>query len=245
MNQSPNEPPPPHVAAAKSGGCCCGAGCLTLFIVALLGVALIIGGAWYIYGKTIDSLTAAAPVAVQLETPSEAQFAAANAKLTQMRDAQARQQSVTVEFTAADLNALIARHPDFSDLRRKARVAIANSILSLDVSIPLDSVPLPRMNGRWLNGSVNLGLAYDEDRFDLNIRSLTANGREITSGFFDAMADWLNDTTNRSFDESQQQNPRFNELFEDVKSMAVVGDKLVVTTKGAAAQPTATPALEQ
>jgi hypothetical protein len=156
---------------------------------------------------------------------------------------------VTIEFTAGDLNALIARHPDFSDLRRKARVGIANSILSLDVSVPLDSIPLPRMNGRWLNGSVNLGLTYDEDRFDLNVRSLAANGREIDSTFFDTMADWVNDTTNRSFDESQQENPRFNDLFESVKSMAVIGDKLVVTTKGAATQsaatPTATPALEQ
>jgi hypothetical protein len=200
-----------------------------------------------VYGRTINALTASAPVAVQLETPSEAQYAAANEKLTQMRNGQSSQQSVTVEFTAGDLNALIARHPDFSGLRRKARVAIANSILSLDVSIPLDAVPLPRMNGRWLNGSVNLGLSYDEDRFDLNVRSLTANGQEIDSTFFDTMADWLNETTNRSVDESQQENARFNELFEEVKSIAVVGDKLVVTTKGAAAQPTTspTPALEQ
>jgi len=231
-------PPSQSIAPrSSSGGCCCGAGCLTIFLVAMLGVALIIGGAWYLYGKTINSLTAGAPVAVQLETPSEAQYAAANEKLTQVRNAQAGQQSVTVEFTAGDLNALIARHPDFTDLRRKARVAIANSILTLDVSVPLDDVPLPRMNGRWLNGSVNLALTYDEDRFDLNVRSLTANGREIESTFFDTMADWVNDTTNRSFDESQRDNPRFGELSENVKSMAVVGDKLVVTTKGAAETP--------
>jgi hypothetical protein len=88
-----NSVPPSQLSAPRSsgGGCCCGVGCLTIFIVAMLGVALVIGGAWYIYGKTINSLTAGAPVAVQLETPSEAQFAAANEKLTQMRNAQASQ----------------------------------------------------------------------------------------------------------------------------------------------------------
>ena len=52
---------------------------------------------------------------------------------------------MTVEFTAADLNALIARHPDFDDLRGKFRVAIADSILTLDMSVPLRDVPFPKI----------------------------------------------------------------------------------------------------
>ena len=210
-------------------------GCLSIFVVMFVAVALLVGGLWYLYGKTIDSLTAPAPVAVLMETPSAEQFAAANQKFEQIRTAAVMQQPQTVEFTVAELNALIARHPNFSEWRGKTRVDIADSVMTIDLSVPLSGVPLPRIKHRWFNGTVRLALAYDEDRFVLGVKSFTANGQDIDMTSWQTFADEINTSFNEGFDRSQRDDPRSNEFWENVRAIEVRDDKLIITTKGAAA----------
>ena len=221
-------------------GCCCGVGCLTLVAIMGVALALVFGGIWYMYSKSIDALTSPTPVAVLMETPTDEQVAAATQKAEQIRTAALTQQPMTMEFTAAELNALIARHPSFKDLRGKARVAIANSELTFDLSVPLSDIPLPRVRKRWFNGSVRLALAYDEDDFALGVRSLTANGRDVDMSFFQTMADDINTYFNENFDKSQRENQQPNEFWENVRSMEVRGDKVIITTKGGEPAPATT-----
>jgi len=235
MNSTPDAGPSPTAAAARSGGCCCGMGCLSLFVVMLAAVALLVGGAWYFYAKTIDALTAPAPVAVLMETPSDAQSTAASQKFDQIRTAAVTQQSQTVEFTAPELNALFARHPSFSEWRGKTRIEIADSILTFDLSVPLREVALPRVKDRWFNGTIRFSMAYDQDRFALGVKSLSANGHDIDLTLFNSMADKINEGFNEGFDQSQRDDPRANEFWENVDSMEVRGDRLIITTKGAQA----------
>ena len=199
-----------------------------------VALALVLGGIWWMYAKSVDALTSDAPIAVTMEAPSDEQVAAATQKVEQLRTAALTQQVVTMEFTAAELNALIARHPSFSDWRGKARVAIANSELTLDLSVPLSEIPLPRVRNRYFNGSVRFALAYDEDQFTLGVRSLSANGQDIDLSFFQTMADDINRGFNEGFDKSQRENAQSNEFWENVRSLEVRGDRLIITTKGAA-----------
>jgi hypothetical protein len=144
----PGDTPP------KSSGCgCCAGGCVSLFAIGLVGVAIIFSVAWFFYVKAINAITSDAPIAVQMEAPNEAQYASASAKFDQLRSGAATQQPTTVELTAADINALIARHPSWTDLRGKFRVAIAESLMTIDMSVPLLDVPLPNMRKRWFNGT--------------------------------------------------------------------------------------------
>jgi len=225
-------PPPP----SSGGGCgCCAGGCLSLFAIAVAGLALVLCVTWFAYVKTLNTFTADAPIAVQMEPPSEVQFAAASQKFEELRSAAAAKQSATVELTAADLNTLIARHPKFRDWRGKVRVAIEDSTMTLDLSVPLHDVPLPRAERRWFNGTVRFGLNYDEDRFALAVKSLEANGRQLDLKLFDFMAGALNEGFNEGFDKSQRRDRDSNEFWENVKSISVVDDKLIITTKGAGA----------
>jgi hypothetical protein len=235
MDPLPNQSPQysSRTGGGGGGGCCCGMGCLSLVLIMGFAVALVLAGIWYLYAKSIDALTADAPIAVLMETPSDEQVAAATQKAEQIRTAALTQQAMTMEFTAAELNALIARHPSFSEWRGKARVAIANSELTLDLSVPLRDIPLPRVRSRWFNGSVRLALAYDENDFALGIRSLTANGRDVDLSFFQTMADEINRSFNEGFDRSQREDQQSNEFWENVRSMEVRDDKLIITTKGA------------
>ena len=214
-------------------------GCLGMFAIMAVALALLIGGIWWMYAKSVDALTSEAPIAVLMETPSDEQVAAASQKLEQLRTAALTQQATTMEFTAAELNALIARHPSFSDWRGKARVEIANSELTLDLSVPLRDIPLPRVRDRYFNGSVRFALTYDQDQFTLGVRSLSANGQDIDLSFFQAMADDINRGFNEGFDKSQRENPQSNEFWENVRSIEVRDDRLIISTKGAGTGATA------
>jgi hypothetical protein len=237
MDSTANTIPPAQVPANRGGGggCCCGLGCASIFLVLIAALALFFGGLYYLYAKTIDALTAPAPVAVLMEPPSDAQFAAANDKFERIRTAGVMQQPLTVEFTAPELNALIARHPAFSDWRGKTRVDIADSIMTIDLSVPLSGIPLPRVRNRWFNGTVRLALAYDADRFVLGVKSFTANGQDIDMTGWQTFADEINTSFNEGFDRSQRQDARSNEFWENVRSIEVRDDKLILTTKDAAA----------
>ena len=214
---------------------------MTLVTIAAVLLALLLGGAWYVYSKTVNALTAGQPEAVQMEAPSAQQYTAANQKLEQIRQATATQQAVTVEWTAADLNALIARHPSFSGARDKARVEIADSTATLTMSVPLTSIPLPIVKHRWFNGAARFGLVYDEDRFEFALKSLSANGHDIDLSPFQALADSFNDSFNEGFDRAQRDGAQSNEWWENVKSITISGDKLIMTTKAAAPEPAPSP----
>ena len=198
----------------------------------LAAVALLLIGTWYVYVKAIDALTAPAPVAVLMETPSDAQFAAANEKFERIRTTSATAQPLTEEFTAPEVNALIARHPSFSDWRGKTRVGIANSVMTIDLSVPLREIPLPRVRDRWFNGTVQLAMTYDQDRFSLGVKSFTANGREIDMSGLQWWADEINNRFNEDFDTWQREDEQSNDFWENVRSLEVRDDKLIITTKG-------------
>jgi predicted phosphoribosyltransferase len=53
------------------------------------------------------------------------------------------------------------------------------------------------------------------------------------------MADEINSRFNEGFDKSQRENAQSNEFWENVRSMEVRGDKLIITTNGVATGTTA------
>jgi len=232
MNASPPLHSPSSLPEKKSGCGCCAGGCGTLFVAGLALLALLVFGGWWVYGLALDSITSFEPVTLQLEPVSDAQFAAANEKLMQVRSATASHESVTVAFTAADLNALIARHPDFEEMKGRVHVAMADSLLTLDLSVPLAAVPLPRLKHRWFNGQAIFGMAYSDGNFSFNLRSLGANGRKVPDSFFQGLTSAFDDSFNEGFDKSRQKNARSDEFWNDVKSIGVLDDQLIVTTKG-------------
>ena len=242
--------PPPQVPKSKGGCACCAMGCTTMFVVALVGLAMIVGICVWGFGKLVNEYTATEPIAIQT-TASEAEFTSANAKLDSVRAAAHDKKSVTVEFTAAEINALIARHPDFADMRGKFRVALANSLMTLDMSVPLREIHLPRIRDRWLNGTARFGMIYHEGNFSFSLRSLTASGHDLSMSFMQSFSTAFNERFNEGFNKSRNENERSNDFWESVKTLAVIDDKLVLTTMSEAteemgaedeAEPSPTPA---
>ena len=229
--ETPTPQPAVYIAPQQGMGCFA-KGCLIVVVVGVLALAAIGGGAWYIYGKAVRAFTSEESINVQIDPPDDAQYAAAAQKLDQLNQAVAANQSSTVEFTAADLNALIARHPSFEDLRGKGRVSIEDNEVTLEMSVPLRKVPLPKLKKRWFNGTARFGVVYDDDEFTFAPKALEANGKSMPSDVLSEMARSFNDGINRGFDEAHKEEPKDAAFWNQIKRIVVEDGKVIVTTKG-------------
>jgi hypothetical protein len=230
------EPPPlpsrPPIQPSPVGMGCFAKGCLTLLIVGFLLLACGLGGTWYVYVKMVDNLTSPESADVQVQPPSESQYQTAETSMNRLREAVADNKEITVEFTAADLNALFARDAAFSDWRGRIRIEIADSTMTIALSAPLHSIPLPRIKNRWFNGTARFSFRYEDGRFSFDIKSAEAGGHQVPDIFLsDSSISSFNDSMNRSFRDEVKGKDSGSEFWNHVKKMALEGDKLVVTTQ--------------
>jgi hypothetical protein len=224
IQPAPQYYPPPR----RSGLGCFGACCLTALIVGFICLVGIVGSGFYFFHKLAsNNIISDSPTAVVLEEPSDAQYQTAETSLNRLKAADNERREETVTFTAADLNALLARHPDFHDLSGHARVDIADSVMTVSLSAPLDVVWSSKKR-KWFNGTVSFSGRYEDGDFQINI--LSARG-----GDYD-VPDYILSRLNSSVDEVITDNTDEwrRELGVDlhrVKRMSIEGDKLIVTTK--------------
>ena len=160
---------------------CFAKGCLTILILGFICLAGVLGTGWYVFHKLArNNLISDAPIMVPLEQPSEAQYQTAESSLTKLKAAANERREETVSFTAADLNALLARDPDFHDLEGHGRIEIANSTMTITLSAPLDGVFWgSRSKRRWFNGIVRFTGRYEDGEFDLNVDSARGGDYEV------------------------------------------------------------------
>ena len=207
---------------------CFAMGCLTLLILGFLCFGAVIGTGWYVYHKlSSNNIISDAPISVVVEQPTEAQYQAADSSLTRLKTASNEKREETVAFTAADLNALLARNPDFKDLAGHARVEIADSVMTISLSAPLN-VFWGSKKQRWFNGIVRFTGRYEDGEFQIDLQS--ARGGEYD------VPDYILSRINRNIGEVITDNTEDwrRELGVDlrrVKRMSIEGDKLIVTTK--------------
>lgn len=220
--------PPP----APSGMGCFAKGCLILIVAAFVLVAAFVGGSLFVVNRGLHVFTATTPVQIESRPATSTELQRAEAKLESLRSAVRNRQETTIEFDANDINALIANDPDFRGARGHVRVGIANSIASLDVSAPLDSIHSNWLKNRWFNGNLQFAFSYVDDNFNFDLRSAEANGHQfpralLTTGFLDSFNRNFNDSFRR---ESSKHSER-NDFWRHIKMASLQNDKLIVTTR--------------
>jgi hypothetical protein len=221
------QPPP-----APAGMGCFAKGCLTLVIALFVLGAIFIGGSLFFVSRAIDMFTSTAPAEIQVRPATSAEIQTAQAKFDAFRSAIRNHVETTIEFTADDINALIQNDPEFREMRGHARVAITNTIASLDISAPLNSMRWNRLKGRWFNGNLEFGFSYVDDYFNFDIRSAEASGHQfprvlLTADFMQS----FNRSFNDSFHRESAKRADANELWRHVKEASLQNDKLIVTTR--------------
>ena len=211
---------------------CFAKGCLILVIAVVVFGMVLIGGGLFLVNRGINIFTATAPAQIQTRpaTPTELQLA--KAKLDSLRSAIRNRVETTIEFTAADINALLQHETEFRAARNHARVAIADSIVSLDISAPLDSAHWSRLKGRWFNGNIQFGFSYLDDNFNFDVRSAAANGYRFPRALLSAeLIQSFNRSFNDSFHRESARRGDASELWRHIRMATVQNDKLIVTTR--------------
>ncbi len=129
------------------------------------------------------------------------------------------------------MNALIARHPDFATVRSRIRTALADSTVSLDMSVPLDALPLPKLKGRWFNGRADFGFSYTLNQFNFEVKSAEGGGHRFPESFSQGFGSSFTRSFNTEFHDSLGKNPEETKFWSRIKRIDVEGDKLVMTTQ--------------
>jgi hypothetical protein len=231
--EAPPPLPPQQVAQLppREAMGCFAKGCLlAVVLVALFAVVTGIG-AWFLYGKAIGIFTSPQSADVRIENVSDVDLRRAEEKLNRLGQAVASNAETTIEFTAAELNAMIAREPLFAEVNNRARVGIADSTMTLEMSVPLSVAKLPGVKDRWLNGTARLGLGFANDEFVFNPKSAEANGHALPPEFLSAFVSPFNRSFNDNFRRELARNNQASTFWKHIKSIALERDKLVVVTQ--------------
>ena len=229
-----NEPLPPR----KRTGCV-GQGCLIVAIAAILGIGVFGVGGWWIYNNVVSRYTSDRPADVRIEQPTPDTVQRARGKLERLQSAVRNRTEATIEFSAEDLNALLASEAGFADMRGKVRVDFSGNDMILDLSVSLAKVQLPKIRSRWFNGRVQFGVTYDQDGFSFDAKSLevggdrmeAGSGRGVASSFLRSFSSSFTRSFNRSFHEGQNRNPGGRAFWKQIRTMSVQNGQLVVVTK--------------
>jgi hypothetical protein len=230
MEQSAPAPIPPLPPPREMG--CFAKGCLTLLVGAVVLVIVCLLGGWFVLNRLVDQFTGTQPQAIEVLQPTPDEFRAAEAKAETLRNAIRNNQEAIVEFTASDLNALIANDPDFHRAHGRVRVAVADSIVALDVSAPLNSLKWSRLQRRWFNGNVRFGINYSDGDFSFDLKSAEANGRRLPHVLFTSDFERsFNRSFNERFRSDSEKHRERDEWFKHIKTISVQDDKVIVTTR--------------
>jgi hypothetical protein len=177
---------------------CFARGCLILIALGILLVVVGVGGTWglrqiYLSDKPVPIPEAAAP-SETTATPGETSAAtpsgpstAVRERLKTMKKAARAHERADVEFTAADINAMIAAN-------RKSRgttfVRIDDNVMQVQFSIPLERFDVPFRNAfglgdRYLNATVAIAGPPGTNASSVQLSEVTLNGHRIPADLLD------------------------------------------------------------
>jgi len=188
------EPPP------KRGMGCFAKGCLILVVLAILVVVAGVGGSYwslrhiYLSDKPAPIPEASAPSETSAATPGETSAAApgetsdtVRERLDTLKSAARAHERTGVEFTAAEINALIAANRKSSGL---AFVRIDGNVAQVQLSIPLERFDVPFRNAfglgdRFLNATVSVVAPPGTNANNVQLSEVTLNGHSFPSDLLD------------------------------------------------------------
>jgi len=188
------EPPP------KRGMGCFAKGCLTFIAFGVLLVVAGVGGTFlglrhiYLSDKPAPITEASAPSEASAATPAQTSVATPSETSATVRErldtikkaARAHEQTGT-EFTAGDINALIAAN---RKSRGTAFVRIDGNVGQVQLSIPLKRFDIPFRNAfglgdRYLNATVTMVAPPGTNANNVQLREVTINGHSFPTGLLD------------------------------------------------------------
>ncbi len=184
---SGQKPDFPGVEGPRRG--CLFYGCIGVLVVgALVGALLAILSvvAYRFSSRMVERYTATAPDPVPVVKLPEPRIQSIEERVNAFEDAAEAGDAATLNLTAEELNALIARDPN---LRGRVAVDIEGDLMQGQLSFPLEELGLPNiilggLKGRYLNGMATFTPTLNPDgTIGVQIDDLTVKGQPVPDEF--------------------------------------------------------------
>jgi hypothetical protein len=229
--------PPPRKSGCGLGGLGCGLGCL-IAVAACVGLVIFgVFAAKNYFGKMVDEYTATEYVPITAPQASPEQVASAVEKFDSFSQGMGVGGSpVPLTLTGEELNLILWNHPNFAPAAGKANVAIEGDVLSSEVSLNFDELPIPEgfvadaLKGKFFNGEVSLKLGMAAGQPALYLEGLAVNGNSVPDAFLSGMK-------SQNLLQDAAKNPEATAFFERIEDLRIEDGKLIIVPKANSTQP--------
>ena len=194
-------------------------GCLTLLIVPVAGALMAYYGLRHAI-HSLDTKPAVFPRA-QISPEELTQLQSKVAAFTQALEKEAPTQPLVL--SSQDINALIDSSVNPAQIKGSLSVGLEADHIKAQLSLPLDNPQLPSLNGRYLNGEIDLKASIENGELSLNLQSLRLEGRKIP--------DWIMSRVGRVNLAKYVKNKNGSDMIHKLQSLEIKEGKITLTGK--------------
>ena len=220
--------PPIQIQKKKRGFGCFGCGCAIAIVLLLLFVGFFVAGGYTLYHRAID-LTDPAAAPVPQSTSSDDVYTGASQKVTQFENAFESRQPASLHLSADEINALIARDPNFTNLRGHFFVSLQGSEATVQCDVQLGTYENVVLADRYFHGNVAFGVSVDPDTHSLlfDIHGMQIKDQPVPPSSAQSLSQVVNQTVNQKL----QQNQIARDFIARVTKLDIENNELVIEIK--------------
>ena len=222
---------PAGAQPSRPGRGCFFYGCLGSIIVLIIGSLALSAVTYFFYSKIDQVIDAAIPFTDSQAQPvpasgaSAAEYQAVQERLDAFSRAVELGGSASLALSAREINALIENNSELEPLRGRVSVEINDSEIGGRIALPLNFLPVERLQQRFINGSAKFSITTNPaGQVELRLRDLEVKGKVLP-------ADILTPLTSKNLLDQARQNPKMAERLARLKSARIENGQLVIEAR--------------
>jgi hypothetical protein len=236
--QAPKFTPEPPQAVPRQHGCFF-YGCIIATILALLMVILVAVGTFFLYrfaNRMVEEYTSTTP----RELPKVDMLAETRQLLKDRVEAfqkavEAGTATEPLVLTSDDLNALIDENPE---LKGKIYIKVEGDEIKGQVSIPLESLGLAMVRGRYLNGEADLKASLSDGVLIVTLDSIEVNGQRPPE-------EMMKGIRQQNLAKDAYKDEKSSNLIRKLESLEIKDGKIILKVRAKGSAPTGSPAAKK
>ncbi|MDB4798769.1 hypothetical protein OAH36_04140 [Verrucomicrobia bacterium] len=201
---------------------CFAYGCITVVILAVVGIVAVSYWAKNAFDGLVDTYTDAAPLELPMVEFADAELVELKERVGVFRKAVDENESeARLELSADELNALIIHDSQFEDLKGKVYLDIKDKQLVGEISLPLEELDIPFGEGRYLNGYGVFDVSIGRRGLEVFVKALEVSGKSLPEEFMGGLTG-KNLIADAKFDDEAEA------LIDRLKTLEIMDDRILL-----------------
>jgi len=225
---------PTYVPPKKRGMGCFGCGCLILVLLVIIAVG-VIAGIGYMGYTGVVGITSPTPAAVPSFQATDDVYNSARQKLADFDHDVKNHQAATIQLSADEINALIARSPEIAKNNIHALVSLTKNEGRVQANVPTNGLSQGIIKDRYFNLDTSFEINFDPSTKSilLTFHTLQFGSKEFMGPNSEnaAAMQSLTPAFNQSLNNGIRNNPDGAALLNQAKSIEIKDGELVIETQ--------------